>query len=69
MVTNTNYKHELVAGEYRERRESCESAAAKLGKALLKEVTMEELEGVWYGCSLSLLYVPGSLIPRLLTAW
>ena len=62
MVTNTNYKHELVAGEYRERRESCESAAAKLGKTLLKEVTMEELEGVWYACSLSSLCVSGSLI-------
>ena len=69
MVTNTNYKHELGTGEYQKRRESCESAAAKLGKALLKEVTMEELEGVWYGCSLSYLCVPGSLIPRLLTAW
>ena len=57
MVTNTNYKHELVAGEYRERRESCESAAAKLGKALLKEVTMEDLEGVWYGCPTSVCQV------------
>jgi len=44
-VTNSNYKHDLVDGEYRERRESCESAAAKLGKEFLRDVTIEELEG------------------------
>jgi len=45
LVTKSNYKHDLVDGEYRERRESCESAAAKLGKEFLRDVTMEELEG------------------------
>ena len=45
LVTNSNYKHDLVDGEYRERRESCESAAAKLGKEFLRDVTIEELEG------------------------
>ena len=51
LVSNSNYKHQLgekgEAGtekEYEKRRKTCESAARKLGKELLRDVTMEELE-------------------------
>ena len=48
LVTNSNYRHSLGEGvdkEYEKRRQTCESAAKKLGKDLLRDLTLEELEG------------------------
>ena len=52
LVTNSNYRHRLgekgdqgAEKEYEKRRRMCESAAQKLGKEVLRDVTLEELEG------------------------
>lgn len=52
LVANSNYRHRLgekgdqgADKEYEKRRRTCESAARKLGKEVLKDVTLEELEG------------------------
>ena len=52
LVTNSNYRHRLgekgdqgAEKEYEKRRRTCESAARKLGKEVLRDVTLEELEG------------------------
>ncbi|CAF4406039.1 unnamed protein product, partial [Rotaria magnacalcarata] len=44
-VTNSNVKHELVAGTYAKRVKHCQEAAELLGHNKLREVSsMEELE-------------------------
>lgn len=45
VIVNSGVKHALVAGEYNERRASCEAAAKKLGKKSLREATTQEVEG------------------------
>lgn len=49
VISNSNVKHELTGGEYRERREQCEVAVRQIQKKhpnvqLLRDVTPEELE-------------------------
>ncbi len=44
VIAHSGVKHALVAGEYNERRESCENAARLLGKSALRDVTPSELE-------------------------
>ena len=44
VVCNTGVKHALVGGEYNALRELCESAAARLGKKVLRHVDMEMLK-------------------------
>ncbi|HPA21562.1 MAG TPA: galactokinase [Verrucomicrobiae bacterium] len=44
VVADSGVKHALVAGEYNERRASCEAAARGLGVALLRDATMAQLE-------------------------
>ena len=44
VIVNSGVKHALVAGEYNERRQSCESAAKALGKKSLREVNSQDLE-------------------------
>jgi galactokinase len=44
VVCNTGVKHALVGGEYNALREFCESAAAKLGKKVLRHVDIETLK-------------------------
>ena len=44
VVCNSMVKHALTGGEYKSRRDECESAAAKLGKKQLRDVTLELLE-------------------------
>ena len=44
LVTDTQVKHALAGSEYGARRSQCESAAAKLGKRSLRDVTLSELE-------------------------
>jgi len=44
VIVNSGVKHALVAGEYNERRASCEEAARLLGKKALRDVTTAELE-------------------------
>ncbi len=44
LITNSSVKHELVGGEYNERRERCFSAAEKLGAKALRDVTSRFLE-------------------------
>ncbi|OQB06267.1 MAG: Galactokinase [bacterium ADurb.Bin212] len=43
VIINSGVKHALVAGEYNERRASCESAAKALGKSSLRQATMQEV--------------------------
>lgn len=43
VIIHSGAKHELTAGEYNERRESCEAAAKALGKEALRDVTPDEL--------------------------
>ena len=43
LITNSNVKHELTGGEYAERRQQCEEAAASLGLKALRDITPEEL--------------------------
>jgi len=44
VVTNSGVSHALVGGEYNERRSQCQEAARLLGKAALRDVSMEELK-------------------------
>jgi galactokinase len=44
VIINSGVKHALVAGEYNERRASCEAAAKALGKNTLREATTQEVE-------------------------
>lgn len=44
LIINSNVKHELTGGEYAERRQQCEAAAASLGVDSLRDATMELLE-------------------------
>lgn len=44
VVADTGVKHALVAGEYNERRASCEAAARGLGVALLRDATPADVE-------------------------
>ena len=44
LIVNSNCKHELVGGEYNERREQCENAAKILGVKALRDATMEMLD-------------------------
>ena len=44
VVVQSGVKHALVAGEYNERRESCEGAARALGVPFLRDVTPARLE-------------------------
>ena len=46
VVTNSNVRHELTGSEYPTRRKQCERAAAALGKASLRDVSMAELQGI-----------------------
>lgn len=43
LIVNSNVKHALVGGEYNERREQCEKAAAVLGVKALRDATMDML--------------------------
>ncbi len=44
LVVDTHVHHQLADGEYGKRRASCEQAAAELGVASLREISMEGLE-------------------------
>ena len=44
LIANTNVKHELVNGEYAQRRSQCEAAARILGVRSLREATPDALE-------------------------
>ena len=44
VVIDTGVKHALADGAYAERRRACEAAAAALGVAALRDVTLEELD-------------------------
>lgn len=44
VIINSGVKHALVAGEYNERRASCEAAAKKLGVAKLRDINNKQLE-------------------------
>lgn len=44
LITHSGARHELVGGEYNERREQCFSAAAKLGARALRDVTSTQLD-------------------------
>ncbi|MBI5388534.1 MAG: galactokinase [Verrucomicrobia bacterium] len=45
LIVNTNVKHELVGGEYAQRRRQCEEAAKALGVPALRDATADALEG------------------------
>ena len=45
MVTNSNYRRSHAEAELEQRRRTCASAARKLGRKKLGELTLEELEG------------------------
>lgn len=44
LITHSGAKHELVGGEYNERREQCFSAASKMGARALRDVSSGDLE-------------------------
>ena len=44
LITNSNVKHELVRGEYAERRQQSEAAAKALGVSTLRDATLATLE-------------------------
>jgi len=44
LITNSNVKHELVGGEYAERRNGCDSALQKIGAASWRDVTTEQVD-------------------------
>uniref|UniRef100_A0A8D2PTS5 Galactokinase 1 n=1 Tax=Zosterops lateralis melanops TaxID=1220523 RepID=A0A8D2PTS5_ZOSLA len=44
LITNSNVRHTLTGSEYPARRRHCEEAAAALGKASLRDVTLAQLE-------------------------
>ena len=43
LIVNSNVKHQLVGGEYNERREQCEKAARVLGVKALRDATLDML--------------------------
>ncbi|XP_041076810.1 galactokinase [Polyodon spathula] len=43
LITNSNVRHSLTGSEYPSRRRQCEEAARTLGKASLREASMEDL--------------------------
>lgn len=43
LIVNSNVKHELVGGEYAERRAQCEAAAASIGVRALRDVSAAKL--------------------------
>ena len=45
LVTNSNCRRSHADREYEKRRQTCESVARKLGKTLLRDLTLAELEG------------------------
>ena len=45
LVTNSNCRRSHAETELEKRRQSCASAARKLGKAQLRDITLEELDG------------------------
>lgn len=45
LIINSNVKHELSGSEYPLRRQQCEMAAKILGKQILRDATISELEG------------------------
>ncbi|CAI8054258.1 Galactokinase [Geodia barretti] len=54
LIANSNYRHSLGEGvdkEYEKRRQTCEAVAKKLGRDMLRDLTLEDLEGHWEGCS------------------
>jgi galactokinase len=53
VVFNTNVHHALASGEYAKRRAACESAAQRLGMSQLREVSIDQLDGVLRTPSLS----------------
>ncbi|MFK7913147.1 MAG: galactokinase [Pseudomonadales bacterium] len=44
LIINSNVRHALVDGQYRARREQCETAAAHFGVAALRDVTLAQLQ-------------------------
>jgi len=44
LICNTETKHDLAESAYNDRRKECEEAASTLGKAELRDVTLDELE-------------------------
>jgi galactokinase len=46
LMINSNVRHELTGGEYAERRAQCETVAARLGVAALRDVDMAQLAGI-----------------------
>lgn len=44
LIVNSHVRHELTGGEYAERRQQCETAAALLGVDALRDLTTERLE-------------------------
>ena len=44
LVVNSNVKHELQGTEYSDRRDTCKQVAKLLGKASLRDATIEDLE-------------------------
>jgi len=45
VVANTGVHHALAGGEYAKRRAACERAARAMGKALLRDATLDDLRG------------------------
>ena len=63
LIANSNYRHSLGEGvdkEYEKRRQTCEAVAKKLGRDMLRDLTLEDLEGQsvytvignWKSCSI-----------------
>lgn len=46
LIINSNVSHELVGGEYAERRKQCEQAAKHLAVPALRDAEMEQLEAI-----------------------
>lgn len=44
LITNSNVKHQLTGSEYPTRRKQCETAAALLKKASLRDATYKDIE-------------------------
>ena len=47
LVTDTGVRHNLAAGEYNKRRETCEAAAFKLGVKSLRFASMQQLQDAY----------------------
>lgn len=59
LVANTNVRHQLSTSRYAVLRHTCEEVARSLGKTRLRDVTIEELEGVF----------TSSLVNRCVLTW